>query len=289
MDCRPRSRPCNPLFKEPGACACLRPQFPRAHARARLGNASPSLDGLIGGADSREAYDNRHPVSRRLVPCSLPRSRDLGRLARGRGSPSGGRRGGKLPLRPASCSFLAHALAQRRGAGRVHDGHFSLPRSGLLEQSAAGDAGPSMLEDDRLARRPRTPDPCVVRPLQNTAVVAGDPDEATRCWIIGPSHAASDRIGSRVLFRDPTALGASLIMNNVEREIDTLLYGRRMYEIMAGYWPTARPGPFGARRHRRVRPDLEALGSGAIRTAPRPPDYAPVATRAAEPRDPLGS
>ena len=27
--------------------------------------------------------------------------------------------------------------------------------------------------------------------------------------------------------------------NDVERKIDTLLYGRRMYEIMAGYWPTA--------------------------------------------------
>ena len=25
--------------------------------------------------------------------------------------------------------------------------------------------------------------------------------------------------------------------NDVAREIDTLLYGRRMYEIMAGYWP----------------------------------------------------
>ena len=27
--------------------------------------------------------------------------------------------------------------------------------------------------------------------------------------------------------------------NDVERKIDTLLYGRRMYEIMGGYWPTA--------------------------------------------------
>jgi dihydrofolate reductase len=27
--------------------------------------------------------------------------------------------------------------------------------------------------------------------------------------------------------------------NDVERETDTLLYGRRMYEIMADYWPTA--------------------------------------------------
>lgn len=27
--------------------------------------------------------------------------------------------------------------------------------------------------------------------------------------------------------------------NDLERECDTLLYGRRMYEIMAGYWPTA--------------------------------------------------
>jgi dihydrofolate reductase len=31
--------------------------------------------------------------------------------------------------------------------------------------------------------------------------------------------------------------------NDVEREIDTLLYGRRMYEIMAGYWPTADQDP----------------------------------------------
>jgi len=31
--------------------------------------------------------------------------------------------------------------------------------------------------------------------------------------------------------------------NDAEREIDTLLYGRRMYEIMAGYWPTADQDP----------------------------------------------
>ncbi len=31
--------------------------------------------------------------------------------------------------------------------------------------------------------------------------------------------------------------------NDIERETDTLLYGRRMYEIMAGYWPTADQGP----------------------------------------------
>jgi len=31
--------------------------------------------------------------------------------------------------------------------------------------------------------------------------------------------------------------------NDVERKIDTLLYGRRMYEIMAGYWPTADQDP----------------------------------------------
>jgi len=31
--------------------------------------------------------------------------------------------------------------------------------------------------------------------------------------------------------------------NNVEREVDTLLYGRRMYELMAGYWPTADQDP----------------------------------------------
>ena len=45
--------------------------------------------------------------------------------------------------------------------------------------------------------------------------------------------------------------------NDIEREIDTLLYGRRMYELMAGYWPTA-DRSFGAWLHRRVRPDLEA-------------------------------
>ena len=31
--------------------------------------------------------------------------------------------------------------------------------------------------------------------------------------------------------------------NDVERKVDTLLYGRRMYEIMAGYWPTADQDP----------------------------------------------
>jgi dihydrofolate reductase len=31
--------------------------------------------------------------------------------------------------------------------------------------------------------------------------------------------------------------------NDMEREIDTLLYGRRMYEIMADYWPTADQDP----------------------------------------------
>ena len=31
--------------------------------------------------------------------------------------------------------------------------------------------------------------------------------------------------------------------NDTEREIDTLLYGRRMYELMAAYWPTADQDP----------------------------------------------
>jgi dihydrofolate reductase len=31
--------------------------------------------------------------------------------------------------------------------------------------------------------------------------------------------------------------------NDLEREIDTLLYGRRMYELMVGYWPTADQDP----------------------------------------------
>ena len=31
--------------------------------------------------------------------------------------------------------------------------------------------------------------------------------------------------------------------NDVERETDTLLYGRHMYELMAGYWPTADQDP----------------------------------------------
>jgi dihydrofolate reductase len=31
--------------------------------------------------------------------------------------------------------------------------------------------------------------------------------------------------------------------NEIEREIDTFLYGRRMYELMAGYWPTADEDP----------------------------------------------
>lgn len=31
--------------------------------------------------------------------------------------------------------------------------------------------------------------------------------------------------------------------NDVEREVDTLVYGRRMYELMVGYWPTADQDP----------------------------------------------
>lgn len=31
--------------------------------------------------------------------------------------------------------------------------------------------------------------------------------------------------------------------NEIERETDTLLYGRHMYELMAGYWPTADQDP----------------------------------------------
>ncbi len=31
--------------------------------------------------------------------------------------------------------------------------------------------------------------------------------------------------------------------NDIERDTDTLLYGRRMYELMAGYWPTADQDP----------------------------------------------
>lgn len=31
--------------------------------------------------------------------------------------------------------------------------------------------------------------------------------------------------------------------NDLERRTDTLLYGRRMYELMAGYWPTADQDP----------------------------------------------
>lgn len=31
--------------------------------------------------------------------------------------------------------------------------------------------------------------------------------------------------------------------NDIERETDTQLYGRRMYELMAGYWPTAGEDP----------------------------------------------
>ncbi len=31
--------------------------------------------------------------------------------------------------------------------------------------------------------------------------------------------------------------------NDIERQIDTMLYGRRMYELMAGYWPTADQDP----------------------------------------------
>ena len=31
--------------------------------------------------------------------------------------------------------------------------------------------------------------------------------------------------------------------NDLEREIDTLLYGRRMYELMVGFWPTADHDP----------------------------------------------
>jgi dihydrofolate reductase len=31
--------------------------------------------------------------------------------------------------------------------------------------------------------------------------------------------------------------------NDIERDIDTLVYGRRMYELMAGFWPTADQDP----------------------------------------------
>jgi dihydrofolate reductase len=31
--------------------------------------------------------------------------------------------------------------------------------------------------------------------------------------------------------------------NDLEREVDTLLYGRRMYELMAAFWPTADQDP----------------------------------------------
>lgn len=31
--------------------------------------------------------------------------------------------------------------------------------------------------------------------------------------------------------------------NDLEREVDTLLYGRGMYDLMAGYWPTADQDP----------------------------------------------
>jgi dihydrofolate reductase len=31
--------------------------------------------------------------------------------------------------------------------------------------------------------------------------------------------------------------------NDIEREIDTMLYGRHMYELMAGYWSTADQDP----------------------------------------------
>lgn len=45
--------------------------------------------------------------------------------------------------------------------------------------------------------------------------------------------------------------------NDVEREVDTLLYGRRMYEIMAGYWPTA------DQTLRRLASSLSTLRSGS--------------------------
>jgi dihydrofolate reductase len=32
-------------------------------------------------------------------------------------------------------------------------------------------------------------------------------------------------------------------VNDLERDVDTYLYGRRLYEIMAGYWPTAESDP----------------------------------------------
>jgi hypothetical protein len=40
--------------------------------------------------------------------------------------------------------------------------------------------------NDSLARRPRTPDPCVVRPLGNIAAAAGDPSSDCRVFLASP-------------------------------------------------------------------------------------------------------
>ena len=52
--------------------------------------------------------------------------------------------------------------------------------------------------------------------------------------------------------------------NDRTREIDASIYGRRMYELMADYWPTADSDPSAASSGGRVRPDLATVAQDRL-------------------------
>ena len=51
--------------------------------------------------------------------------------------------------------------------------------------------------------------------------------------------------------------------NDELRTIDASLYGRRLYEVMAAYWPTGETDPDSTETDARVRPDLERGSRGS--------------------------
>jgi hypothetical protein len=180
MDCRPRSRPCNPMFKEPGG-ALASDRSSRAHAR--LGNASPSLDRSIGEQIRGKTMTIGNPYLAGWSRAAC-HGRDLGRLARGRGSPSGGRRGGKLPgcarsgrraATPGACARAAAWCGSRAMMGSFRSGEVETAplyeRGSSRRRPAAAAAAylnnrlqrmrgrPTMISR-RGPEWPRTPDPC---------------------------------------------------------------------------------------------------------------------------------
>ena len=52
--------------------------------------------------------------------------------------------------------------------------------------------------------------------------------------------------------------------NDRARETGTFLYGRRLYELMADFWPTRGYRSLGPRLRGRVRPDLEGHAQGRV-------------------------